>query len=44
MHDRATYVLPFSPLGDLAHGILVKPQLAKIFAFREEAVRKLFPC
>ena len=43
MHDRATYVLPFSPLGDLAHGILVKPQLSKIFAFREKAVRELFP-
>lgn len=41
--DRATYVLPFAPLGDLAHGMLVKPQLAKIFAFREKAVRELFP-
>jgi ligand-binding SRPBCC domain-containing protein len=40
--DRVTYVLPFSPLGDLVHPILVKPQLAKIFAFRERAVAELF--
>ena len=43
MKDRATYVLPFAPLGDLAHAMLVKPQLAKIFAFREKAVREIFP-
>ena len=43
MEDKATYVLPFTPLGDLAHGLLVKPQLAKIFAHREKAVRGLFP-
>lgn len=43
MEDRATYVLPFAPLGDLAHSILVKPELTRIFAFREQAVRELFP-
>ena len=42
MTDRVTYVLPFSPLGDLIHPFLVKPQLAKIFAFREKAVADLF--
>ncbi|MEO6742822.1 MAG: SRPBCC family protein [Chthoniobacteraceae bacterium] len=42
MTDRVTYVLPFSPLGDLAHPFLVKPQLAKIFAFREKAVNEIF--
>ena len=40
--DRVTYVLPFGPLGDLVHPILVKPQLAKIFAFREKAVGGMF--
>ncbi len=40
--DRVTYVLPFGPLGNFAHPFLVKPQLAKIFAFREQAVRELF--
>lgn len=43
MQDRATYVLPFAPLGDLAHPLLVKPQLERIFAYREKAVRVLFP-
>jgi ligand-binding SRPBCC domain-containing protein len=42
LRDCVTYVLPFSPLGDLAHPFLVKPQLAKIFAFREKAVEKFF--
>ncbi len=40
--DRVTYVLPFSPLGDLFHPILVKPQLDRIFAFREKAVTEVF--
>jgi ligand-binding SRPBCC domain-containing protein len=43
VEDRATYVLPFAPLGDLAHALLVKPQLDRIFAHREKAVRELFP-
>lgn len=42
MKDRVTYVLPFGPLGNLVHPFLVKPQLAKIFAFREKAVTELF--
>lgn len=42
MEDKATYVLPFAPLGDLAHAWLVKPQLKRIFAYREKAVRELF--
>jgi ligand-binding SRPBCC domain-containing protein len=43
MEDKATYVLPFAPLGDLAHAWLVRPQLKRIFAYREKAVRELFP-
>jgi ligand-binding SRPBCC domain-containing protein len=43
MTDKATYVLPFAPLGDLAHPWLVRPQLQRIFAHREQAVRELFP-
>jgi ligand-binding SRPBCC domain-containing protein len=42
MTDRVTYVLPFSPLSDLIHPFLVRPQLAKIFAYREKAVNELF--
>ena len=43
MEDKVTYVLPFGPLGDLVHPLLVKPQLETIFGFREKAVRGLFP-
>jgi ligand-binding SRPBCC domain-containing protein len=43
MTDKVTYVLPFWPFGELAHPFLVKPQLAKIFAFREKAVGEFFP-
>ena len=42
MTDRITYVLPLSPLGDLVHPFLVRPQLRKIFAYREKAVNALF--
>lgn len=44
MEDKATYVLPFAPLGDLAHAWLVQPQLKRIFAYREKAVRQMFDC
>lgn len=43
MVDRVTYVMPFGPLGELFHPWLVKPQLYRIFAFREKTVRELFP-
>ena len=42
IRDRVTYVLPFGPLGDLMHPFVVKPQLTKIFAYREKAVNELF--
>jgi ligand-binding SRPBCC domain-containing protein len=42
MEDRVTYMLPFQPFGDLVHPFLVKPQLDRIFAHREKAVRELF--
>ena len=43
LEDRVTYRLPFGWLGNLAHPWLVKPQLDRIFAFRQQAVRELFP-
>jgi ligand-binding SRPBCC domain-containing protein len=43
MQDKVTYVLPFGPFGELAHPLVVKPQLRRIFDFREQAVRNLFP-
>ena len=42
MTDQVTYMLPLWPLGEFAHPFLVKPQLEKIFAFREKAVSELF--
>ena len=42
VHDRVTYVPPFGMLGELVHPFLIKPQLDKIFAFRETAVAEAF--
>lgn len=42
IYDRVTYVLPFGPFGNLVHPFLVKPQLSKIFAYREKVVREMF--
>ena len=41
MTDHVTYVLPISPLSDLLHPLLAKPQIAKSFAFPEKAVTEL---
>jgi ligand-binding SRPBCC domain-containing protein len=42
VRGRVTYVLPLGWLGELAHPFLVKPQLERIFAYREKAVGELF--
>ena len=42
MEDRVTYVLPFGWLGNIVHPFLVRPQLEKIFAFREKAVKQMW--
>jgi len=41
--DRVTYAMPFGPLGELVRPFLVVPALAKAFAYREEAMRRVFP-
>ncbi|HEY0976371.1 MAG TPA: SRPBCC family protein [Flavobacteriales bacterium] len=43
MHDRVEYELPFGPLGDLAHRLLVKRRLQRIFAYRKSTLERLFP-
>lgn len=43
VEDRVTYVLPFGPLGDLVHPLAVRPQLERLFAHREAALRAIFP-
>ena len=40
--DVVQYAPPFGILGEIVHPFLIAPELAKIFAFREKAVRKLF--
>jgi ligand-binding SRPBCC domain-containing protein len=43
MHDVVDYELPLGPLGGVAHALLVKRLLARIFAYRREAVARAFP-
>ncbi len=43
MHDRVVYELPFGPLGELAHALLVKRKLKAIFEFRRTTLERLFP-
>ncbi|HKK17215.1 MAG TPA: SRPBCC family protein [Opitutales bacterium] len=38
--DKVHYVLPFGPLGSLAHQLFVKWQLQKIFDFRQQAMQQ----
>jgi ligand-binding SRPBCC domain-containing protein len=42
MTDKVTYRLHFSPFSEFVHPWLVKPQLDKIFAYREKVVDELF--
>ena len=38
--DKVNYVMPFGPLGEIAHATFVKGQLKKIFDFRSQAMIK----
>lgn len=40
--DRVDYALPFGPLGQLMHRLLVRRQLLGIFGFRQRELAKLF--
>ncbi len=42
MEDIIDYKLPFGILGQIAHPILVKKQLERIFAYREMKLEELF--
>jgi ligand-binding SRPBCC domain-containing protein len=41
IRDRVRYALPLGPLGSLAHALVVRRDLERIFDFRREAVRRL---
>jgi ligand-binding SRPBCC domain-containing protein len=43
MNDRVTYALPLGFLGRLTHAIAVRRDVEKIFDFRAETMRRLFP-
>ena len=43
MRDRVTYALPFGWVGRLVHGAVVKRDVERIFDFRAETMRRLFP-
>jgi len=43
MIDKIDYELPFGLIGEVTHSLIVKRQLAAIFAYREKALRKIFP-
>jgi ligand-binding SRPBCC domain-containing protein len=38
--DRVNYVLPFGPVGGLAHPLFVRGQLKKVFDFRRKAMEE----
>ena len=40
--DRVNYVMPFGPIGAIAHEIYVQKQLRHIFDYRKEAMAKHF--
>jgi len=41
VQDHVRYALPLGPLGELAHAAFVERDLARIFAFRYAAIKKL---
>lgn len=41
--DVVDYALPLGPLGRLVHGLVVRRQLNRIFAWRQEAMARRFP-
>lgn len=43
MLDRVHYQLPFGPLGGLVDHLLVRGMLERIFDYRAEQLRRLFP-
>lgn len=42
MEDIIDYKIPLGFLGTLAHPIVVKPQLTKIFSYREAQLKQRF--
>ncbi len=43
MRDRVRYALPFAWVGRMTHRMMVKRDIQRLFDFRAEAMRRLFP-
>lgn len=43
VHDRLRYAMPLGMLGELVHTLLVKNKVQAIFAYRHNALDRLFP-
>ncbi|SHH93320.1 hypothetical protein [Desulfofustis glycolicus] len=43
MIDRVHYQLPYGPLGELLHRLVVRGTLERIFAFRRRELDRRFP-
>lgn len=41
--DHVTYQLPFGPLGNWVHSLVVRSQLQEIFDYRKQALQAIFP-
>jgi len=41
VRDHVEYALPFGPLGQLAHALIVKRDLEQIFAYRRDVIAQL---
>lgn len=42
MVDEVRYALPFGPLGDLVHRLLVRRDVEEIFRYRNETISRMF--
>lgn len=42
MQDRVEYALPFGPLGDAVHALMVRKQVERIFAYRRTFIDATF--
>ncbi|MDW8235845.1 MAG: SRPBCC family protein [Bacteroidia bacterium] len=42
MIDLVHYQLPFAPIGNLFHGLLIRPRLEEIFDFRRKKIEEIF--
>jgi len=43
MTDHVEYELPLGPMGTIAHALVIRRMLGKIFDFRRDEIAKLFP-